>query len=182
MPGQIPLWSSFCTIKISEDHGQFVARYWKVCIYLDDILITGATEVEHLHNLYTGSTESLRASRCVLKEKQVCVFPFLGGIPGSSNFSEEPPPYQGVSACYCGSSIPRSKCMLLWKLHSTLPLVLVNPLLSYYLVKGHDHILIFYTLIWHPMWNTSRNCKSKGIIWSTYNCTSVCSRWHCVCV
>ena len=29
-------------------------------------------------------------------------------------------------------------------LHPTLPLV--NPLLSYYLVEGHDHILIFHTL------------------------------------
>ena len=37
----------------------------QVCIYLDDILITGATEAEHLHNLHTGSTELLKASRYV---------------------------------------------------------------------------------------------------------------------
>ena len=59
----------------------------KVCAYLDDILITGATEAEHLRNKITGSTESLRiTSRYVLKEKQVCIFASTGGILRSSNF------------------------------------------------------------------------------------------------
>ena len=60
----------------------------KVCVYLDDILITGATEAEYLRNLQEIATESLRTSRYALEEKQVCVFASTGGILGSSNSQE----------------------------------------------------------------------------------------------
>ena len=77
----------------------------KVCIYLDDILITGAMEAEHLHNLQEVLNRLEQAGMCLnFKERQVCIFASSGGIPGSRNFSEGPPPYQEESACYCGSS------------------------------------------------------------------------------
>ena len=44
----------------------------KVCIYLDDILITGATEAEHLHNLQEVLNRLEQAGMCLKKDK--CAF------------------------------------------------------------------------------------------------------------
>ena len=44
----------------------------KVCIYLDDILITGATEAEHLHNLQEVLNRLEQAVMCLKKDK--CAF------------------------------------------------------------------------------------------------------------
>ena len=47
----------------------------KVCIYLDDILITGATEAEHLHNLQEVLNRLEQAGMCLKKDKCALLLP-----------------------------------------------------------------------------------------------------------
>ena len=63
----------------------------KVCIFLDDILITGATEADHLNNLHKVLTR-LEQAGMHLKRK-MCVFTSSGGVIGTPNFPEWPSPY-----------------------------------------------------------------------------------------
>ena len=61
----------------------------KVCIYLDDVLITGATEAEHLHNLQEVLSHLEQAGMHLKKDK--CAS--SGGISGPPNLTERPLPY-----------------------------------------------------------------------------------------
>ena len=47
----------------------------KVCVYLDDILITGATEAEHLNNLYDVLIHLEQAGKHLKKNKCAFLFP-----------------------------------------------------------------------------------------------------------
>jgi len=68
----------------------------KVCIFLDNILIAGATEAEHLNKLHNVLT-----CRYAFKERKMCVFTSSGGILGTPNFPEWSSPYKekGQSNC-----------------------------------------------------------------------------------
>ena len=46
---------------------------------------------------------------------------------------------------------------------SHLTLLLANPQFNSYWANSRIHTLINFTLIWPPMWNVSKSCKSKGM-------------------
>ena len=54
-----------------------------VMCYVDDILVTGGTEKEHLERLHGGSSTSLTGSRSTHEVEQVLLFEKLSGISGS---------------------------------------------------------------------------------------------------
>ena len=54
-----------------------------VCVYIDDILVTGETEKEHLETHKTGS------GRHASQTKQVCISPVISRVPLSSDHRRE---------------------------------------------------------------------------------------------
>ena len=44
------LWNSLCTCHLPKDHGRILRGIPHVSVYIDDILITGKNEEEHLKN------------------------------------------------------------------------------------------------------------------------------------
>ena len=76
------------------------------CMYLNDILVTGRTEEEHLQRLDTVRHAAIRRSQDATQTKEIYLHAEIGGISLTQYHCRGTPPYKRKCLCSHGCTSP----------------------------------------------------------------------------